>query len=302
MKTAKEIRLPLPAYAYRFDLLLEFARRIAFPARMRVEGDCLWRYTAGQLLCYRRVDNSILVSGVGLNDENQALVERASRHVLGLERDLSAFYTFARADAQLWSVVAPLVGLPIFCTETVFEALITLIIEQHITWKTALRAQSRLLQIFDDGAPVGPGRVYGFPAPAVLARAAPSDLISLKITNRRIALILDIAAVVARGELDLEACRCLSPSAAYARLISIKGVGPWTAGNVIGRAMGQYPYVGDNDVALQAALRQYFFDGVGTKSARQTRETLGACGQYAGLAAHFTLLRWVLDRYPPVSD
>ena len=31
-----EIRLPLPPYAYRFDLLLEFIKRIAYPARLVV--------------------------------------------------------------------------------------------------------------------------------------------------------------------------------------------------------------------------------------------------------------------------
>ena len=46
------------------------------------------------------------------------------------------------------------VGLPIFCTETIFEALITLIIEQHITWKNALRYQRTLMQNCSIGAQV----------------------------------------------------------------------------------------------------------------------------------------------------
>lgn len=44
-----EIRLPLPDYAYNFDLLLEIVKRIAYPARMLAQGDVLWRSTAIRL-------------------------------------------------------------------------------------------------------------------------------------------------------------------------------------------------------------------------------------------------------------
>ena len=296
-----ELRLPLPAYAYRFDLLLEFLRRIAYPARLVVKGDTLWRYTAGQLLSYRESDDAILVRGDRLPATLVRRVERTSRRCLGLDQDLTGFYSLAQSDADLWPVVELLVGLPIFRSETVFEALITLIIEQHIAWKSALRSQRELLQLAGCAAQAGRSMVYDFPSPARLARATQAQLKPLKITNRRIDLIIAIAAAVDGGELDLEGIRDLPPAQAYERLLAIKGVGHWTAGNVIGRALGRYTYVSHNDVALQAAVRHYFHGGAGQKSAAQVSETLNRYGQYAGMAGHFTLLRWVLDRYPPLD-
>lgn len=296
----KEIRLPPPAFAYRFDLLLEFVKRIAHPARLIVQGDTLWRFTGGQLLSYRQAGDVIIIQGECLTPATAERVQRLSRHCLGLDRDLTPFYRFAAGDPMLWRVVQPLAGLPLFCTETVFEALITLIIEQHITWKNALRYQRTLMRIFDRGANLGRTTVYQFPSPQQLARASPADLKALKITNRRIGMIIEIAKAAAGGALDLESIRHLKAKAAYDRLMTLKGVGHWTANNVIGRALGDYPYVSANDVALQAAVQHYFHAGKRPKSAELVRSTLDRYGKYAGLAGHFTLLRWVLDRYPPV--
>ncbi len=296
-----EFRLPLPAQAYRFDLLLEFLRRIACPARLIVHGDTLWRFTEGQLLSYHESADAIIVRGESLTADNVDRIERASRRWLGLERDLTAFYEFAKRDPDLWPVVEPLLGLPIFCSETVFEALVTLIIEQHITWKSALRSQRELLRLTGTCARAGQTAIYDFPTPARLARASQAELKPLKITNKRIDLIIAIADAADRGELDIEGIRRLPPKKAYEQLLAIKGVGHWTASNVIGRALGRYPYVSHNDVALQAAARHYFHDGAGQKSAAQVTETLSRYGKQAGMAGHFTLLRWVLDHYPALD-
>ena len=79
----RQLRLPLPAHAYRFELLLEFVKRIAYPARMVVDQDTLWRFTDGQLLSYRRTDDAIVVTGAGLSAENETRIRRTSLHFLG---------------------------------------------------------------------------------------------------------------------------------------------------------------------------------------------------------------------------
>ncbi len=295
-----EIRLPLPPYAYRFDLLLEFIKRIAYPARLVVLDDTIWRFTGGRLLSYRQSADAIIVRGKGITAENESRIAQISRLWLGLGKDLTAFYDLAHADKALWRVVKPLVGLPIICTETVFEALITLIIEQHIAWKSATRSQRSLMQLVSCSATVGDVEVYDFPSPGQLARATRDQLKPLKITNKRIDLIIEIADAVRHGELDLEKIRSISPRQAYDKLLALKGIGHWTAGNVIARALGSYPYVSHNDVALQAAVQHYFYEDEGKKSAVQVVETLKPYGEFAGLAGHFVLLRWLLDRYPSV--
>ncbi len=297
-----EVRLPLPATPYRFELLLGFARRIAYPARMLAAGDTLWRHTRGHLLSYRREGGSIVIRGEDMTDDERDRVLAASRHILGIDRDLSRFYAMASGHEPLWNVIEPLIGLPIHCSETVYEALITLIIEQHITWKSALRSQRCLMSLLGNAASVDGCRVYDFPTPAQLAGTPVSMLKPLKITNRRMELIIDIASAAARGELDLESLSDLPPDEASQSLLELKGVGPWTAGNVIGRATGCHPHISQNDVALQAAIQRYFLAGQGEKSGKQVREALEPYGEFAGLASHFVLLRWVFDMYPAADE
>ena len=154
------------------------------------------------------------------------------------------------------------------------------------------------MRLFSQRAGIGAGAVYDFPTPAQLARATRSDLQPLKITNKRIDLIIETGAAVCRGELDLESIRYLPTDQAYERLLALKGVGPWTGTNVIGRACGVYPHVSHNDVALQAAVQRYCHAGGGLKGAGQVRDTLERYGGFAGMAGHFVLLRWVMDNYP----
>ena len=132
----------------------------------------VWRFTAGHLLSYGSSAGAIVVRGDTLSAETKPCVEARSRRWLGLDRDLTAFFRMAARDADLWPVVEPLAGLPIFCSETVFEALITLIIEQHIAWKSAQRAQRELLRISGRSLLVGETPVYDFPAPERLAQAS----------------------------------------------------------------------------------------------------------------------------------
>lgn len=291
--------LKLPDFPYRFDLLIKILRRFVHPARQVIDQDTLWRVTNGQLVSYAHVDDE-LVMQTAVSEADPATTT-ISQHILGLNQDLSAFYAYAEADPILWQVIEPLVGLPIFRTETVFEALITLIIEQHISWKNALRSQHTLMEIFDTGHAYGDLIVYDFPTPTQLSQATVEQLKPLKITNRRMAMMIQIAEDVVNGDLDLESIREMDMKTGYDTLMKIKGVGHWTANNVLSRALGLFPYISHNDVALQAAVLYYFHQDDGKKSAQQTIDTLVPYGDYAGLVGHFTLLRWVLDKYEMVN-
>lgn len=290
-----EYRLNQPQSPYNFQLLLAITARYDFPARQIVSDNTLWRVTNGQMTSYHLDGQNIVAQALSSSDLEQH--RNNTLHIFGLQRDLTDFYTFAKSDNDLWSIIEPLHGLPIYCTETVFEALITLIIEQHITWKNALRSQRTLMEILDTKHQHDDIVVYDFPSPQQIASATLEQLKPLKITHRRIDGMIRIAQGVVDDALDLESIRYMDTAEAYSSLMKIKGVGHWTANNVIGRAVGRFPHISHNDVALQAAVLHYFHDDAGKKSAQQTTETLAVYGDYAGLVGHFTLLRWVLDRY-----
>ena len=188
-----------------------------------------------------------------------AALERI-RWVLATDIDVSDFNAYAQNHApRLWDVVRPLAGVRHFRGETLFEALATVVIEQQIALSAALKAQRRFaewggLSVTADGE-----SFYTFPAAAHVA-ATDADTLhaQLKITHRRVDVIRRVAQGITEGTLDIEELRDADTATIYEQLMAIKGVGHWTAAWTLLRGLGQYDYVGHNDVALRDAVGYYF--------------------------------------------
>ncbi len=234
-----------------------------------------------------------LLAASGPVDPSAAL-EQAAR-VLNTRGDLRDFYAYARSDAALWSVVEPLYGLHELQTETVFEALMLTIIEQQISLAGAHRAQRWLLEWGGEGVTCAGETYYVFPRAERLARATVDDLTPLKITFRRMQLMIDLAQ--REVEASLERLRALPADAAYQQLLDLKGVGRWTAAWTMTRGLDCYRYFGSADVALRAAVNHYYFGAVGRCDADLTDALFARHGQFDALAAYYTLTRWAFERY-----
>lgn len=290
-----------PQQPYNFDKLLSILRRFPQPSLFYLDGDALYRTVDNGtgLVRIMPAGNSIYVETVIVPQTmSDTAIEQHITHIFGTDVDLSDFYTYTNAHAELTNLIKPLIGLPIERAESVFQALVFVIIEQHISWVSAQRAQRNLVEWGGNVLTFDGIQHYAMPTPQQLANATIDDLKPLKITFRRMQRIIDIAQQVVAGTLNLKAMLNLSPQAMYNDLLKIKGVGHWTASVVVSRARGIFPYVAHNDVALQAAVNRYFYSDQETKSAQLVTDTLSQYDDYAGLVAHFTLMRWVLDEYP----
>jgi DNA-3-methyladenine glycosylase II len=296
-----------PKPPYNFPLLLNFLTRFAHPTLNVVHDDALWRVVqSGEGLALLRVmskgtvDAPLIEVDVAISSgkvDDAVLIENIS-HVLPTQHDWSAFYSSAAGDVGLWAVVESLVGLPELRTASVFEALMQTVIEQQISWVTAQKAQLWLVEWAGNKLEYA-GRVhYAFPTPTQIAAATVDDLKPLKITFKRMALMIDLAGQVVRGQLDLETLRELPPAAAYQALLSIKGIGHWTAAVTLERAFGYTDWVAYNDVVLQAATNRYLLGGSGRILPELVSETFARYGDYAGIAARYTMFRWVFEQYP----
>jgi DNA-3-methyladenine glycosylase II len=295
-----------PRPPYNFPLFLEFLSHFPHPSTEIVHENAYWRVFAdGMGTALVRVTASGSVNTPELHAEiidqrgtidHSALADRLA-HVLALTENSAPFFERAQRDAVLWEIVGPLAGLPMHRTETVFEALAQAIIEQQIAWRAARRAQQWLAEWADRCIEYDGRSYFAFPDAAQIAAASIEDLTPLKITFRRIALLVDIARSVCDGALDLEALRDASPGDAYSALLRIKGIGPWTALVTVGRAFGHYDAVTEGDVALQAAANWYFRGLEGRMLPGDMLALYARFGDDAGLAANYTLCRWVMDRY-----
>lgn len=217
------------------------------------------------------------------------------RRILNLHLDLSGFYAIARDDARLWRVVEPLSGLHIFQAETLFEALAITVLEQQISLAAAQKGERWLIgwageQIVHNGQ-----THHVFPAAARLAQATVDDLTPLKVTFRRMRVLMEIARL--ESENSFERLRDCAPDEAYRALVGLGGVGHWTAAWTLARGTGHFIYFGSADVALRAAVNHYFFGERGRLDPAETDALFSRYGQYAGLAAYYVLMKWAMDRY-----
>lgn len=102
-----------------------------------------------------------------------------------------------------------------------FEALCTFVISQNNNIKRIKGIVGRLCESFGDKLPDG---AYTFPTAERLAALSPEDLAPLRAGFRN-RYIIDAAAKVAAGEVDLELCKTADYETARAELMKITGVG-----------------------------------------------------------------------------
>lgn len=292
---------PIPPYD--FEKIIGLLRRYAYPSMDRVHGAAYRRVFAFEnqpvlveINSEGTVEQPVLQVKILAGEAEAELFLPRVVHVMGVHENRAAF--FAHSDAKLQEILMPVYGLPDLRTDTVFEALMMVIIEQQIAWKAAQRAQQWLVRWGGREIEYQSEKYHAFPTPEKIAMATVDDLKPLKITFRRMALMIHLAQEMVNGRLDLENLSRLPPQEAYHALMQVKGIGHWTAAVIVGRAFGYKKYLTHNDVALQAAANRYFYGQKGRLSPEKLVETLQVYGDFAGDAAYYTLLRWVFDEYP----
>jgi DNA-3-methyladenine glycosylase II len=216
--------------------------------------------------------------------------------MLNTDLDLQPFYDRARQDERLWSVIEPLLGFKPVRAASVFEALITAIIEQQIALRLAKRGEHWLMRWTNNHIDHDGFTYYTFPRPDQLATATIDDLLPLKITRRRMGVIIDTAQQMTQHMLGFDG---LEPEVIRQTLLQINGVGNWTATWTVIRATGAYVAGAENDVALQAAIHHYFYAEPGRATPQRVVETLRPYGDFAGAAAFHILMHWASDHLVP---
>lgn len=98
-----------------------------------------------------------------------------------------------------------------------FETLVLLILEQQVSLESGAAMYRRL------------ARLIGHVTPANVLAAGEHRLRSIGVTRQKTGYLLDLARRITDGVLDLETLERKPEEAARRQLLSIRGIGPWTA-------------------------------------------------------------------------
>lgn len=173
------------------------------------------------------------------------------RRLLDLDADPVAVDSALASDPVLAPSVAAVPGIRVPGTLDPAELLVRAIVGQQISVAAARTHLSRLAKgVGTPYASAFEGLTRLFPSPAQVADGAPTHL---RLPARTLATVIGAGRDLADGTLALSVGD--DPEDLRRRLVARPGIGPWTAGYVALRVLGDPDVLMDGDVALLAGAR-----------------------------------------------
>ena len=218
--------------------------------------------------------------------------ERITWH-LWLDEDLRPFYQLVEEDPVLSASVAFNHGGKAKSSFTMFDAIVDCICAQNTFFRRLYAMRANLAQAFGDEL-VADGRAYhASPTPGRLAGATVEQIRACGVGYRD-RYIKQLAEAVVDG-VDLEAIRLLPHEEARDQLMTLPGVGPYTAdlSLIIGARRRDWMPL---DVYIREALRTFYFAGETVPDDALRAFAADRWGDHQGHAAFYLTTnteRWV---------
>jgi DNA-3-methyladenine glycosylase II len=205
-----------------------------------------------------------------------------------IDEDAEPLQQLAPDDRAFTSLARRLRGLRPLVMVSPLEALVWSILGQQINVAFAFRLKRALVERFGDVVEFQGQAYYLFPGARRLAALEPEDLRPLQISSQKASYIVGLARLIDGRQLDLDALRTAPADQARDRLMSLRGVGRWTAEYVLMRGLGARDELPAADVGLQvAAARLYQLER------RPGEPELRALAEpWAGWRSYFSFYLW----------
>jgi DNA-3-methyladenine glycosylase II len=165
-------------------------------------------------------------------------------------------------------------------------ALVGSISAQQINLTFAAVVRARLAQRFGRRHTVAGHDVWSLD-PDALAAAKPADLRELQFTTRKSEYIIGVAGAIRTGALDSERLRALDDEQVIAQLVTLPGIGRWTAEWLLARSFGR-PVVVAGDLGVRKAVGRAYRGGA-MPTEQEVRELTAHWGAAAGVAQQLLL-------------
>jgi DNA-3-methyladenine glycosylase II len=207
-----------------------------------------------------------------------AETEHVALKVLGLEFELEPFYAWAASTPELAELPVRFRGFRPTLAPDPFETLVGAITAQQVSLFAATAIRNRLIERF--GKPIGVAST--FPTRERLATVAEDELTAIGFSRRKAEYVVGLA----RSDIDLDALAALPDEEVKARLVSLRGLGEWTADWFLARHLARPRAWPAGDLALRKAVRSLYGD-VDVRAAGARFEP------FQNLTAHYLLAEYL---------
>jgi DNA-3-methyladenine glycosylase II len=225
-----------------------------------------------------------------LSNEHLHIAKEIVSNLFNLDFDLTQFYKEVSCDPVMLELIELLRGLKSPTTQTVFEALISSIVEQQISLDAAFSLQKRMIRTFGDAVKINENLYYAFPTAKILASATIEQLRSCGLSTRKAEYVKDIATLVSNDQLDLEAFTTYKDTNEIVdELCKLRGVGVWTAELTLIRGMHKLEAIPADDLGLRKIISHYYCNDRAISS-EEARTIAKKWGTWRGLAGFYLIM------------
>ena len=203
----------------------------------------------------------VRLEGDRLSSEYESKVVEVATRLVGAQNSLTEFYDSVEDDDPMAEFTDRFRGLGIAQSASPFEGLVLSILGQQISNEVARVLRDLLVDTLGKVVSVNGVDYRAFPSPATIADAGIDDLRGMKLSARKAEYISDIAESVASRSLDLDSLAALPDESIVEELVSLRGVGPWTAHWLLIRAFDRPDGFPGGDLAIQRSLGALYNGG-----------------------------------------
>jgi 3-methyladenine DNA glycosylase/8-oxoguanine DNA glycosylase len=229
------------------------------PFEIDKKNECLIRvleFSSGKKVVAKISDQKKQTLNIFLS-KNLSKIEREEavtqlRSCFRLDEDYSEFYTEASKNADFKWVPKAGAGR-LLRAPTVFEDVVKMICTTNCSWAlTEIMVKNLCTKL---GTKVQDSR-FTFPSPEVIGDCSEKYLRREIRAGYRAPYILELSRRITKGNIDIEKWRTsgLSTEELFKEVRSVKGIGPYAAGNIL-KLLGRYDYLG-----IDSWCRSKFFE------------------------------------------
>lgn len=214
------------------------------------------------------------------------------RWMFSIDFDLTPFYDLLESEEQTRNLKRKLHGLKLPRYPTLFEAVVSAIIEQQISAAAASTLKARLVRLGDAGVVYEGLEYFAFPSASTVASLPVAALRGLGLPRRKAQAIKTVSQLVASGDLDLGYGTRTTAGTTMDKLRAIRGIGPWTTKYVRCRGGGDYTVLPVEDLALRRGIQMEYGPGY-LQRQDDIAAMLSRFGEYSGYAAYYFINSYV---------
>ena len=143
-------------------------------------------------------------------------------------------------------------GTPLIKSFSLYGDLMTSIIHQQLNLSFSHTLTQRFVESFGEQV----DGVWCYPSPERIALLDVSELRDKQFSTRKAEYVIGLSRSIVEGTLDLEQLKRMDDEEVVAKLITFRGVGPWTAQNFLMFGLGRPNLFPLADIGLQNALKK----------------------------------------------